>query len=270
VESTKKIQLVVALACAVVLTALIAAALLRPSVQTDSSSTPAATQDAKNNEASKDKEQPQDIPSIDGSTDEKNTSDDSKSAESNGTESYAYAAAAGDTYTRFAREAINSYTASQNIALTPAAALQAEVDLANAAGSPELEIGQKVTIATNELADVLGQETSSTQSSAAPTDKSDADAAVEYTYTASAGDSYTGFARQAVDTYVVSQKLNLTPAQRVAAETYLTARANSPYLEIGQSVTIAADDVKSATDQAANLSSDQQAAWQRYVSTAGL
>jgi len=58
---------------------------------------------------------------------------------------------------------------------------------------------------------------------------------------------------------------NLSHAERVAAETKLTQDADASYLEIGQAVTIAKSDVKSAVTWAKALSDEQKAAWQYYA-----
>lgn len=95
-------------------------------------------------------------------------------------------------------------------------------------------------------------------------DTADADKASDgYSYTASAGDSYTYLARQVV----AIAGGDLSPAQRVAAETKLTQDAGAPLLEIGQSVEFDQAVVKSAVDWAASLSGADEAAWQSYADT---
>ncbi|MCA9327409.1 hypothetical protein KDA14_02670 [Candidatus Saccharibacteria bacterium] len=86
-----------------------------------------------------------------------------------------------------------------------------------------------------------------------------------YAYTAKSGDSYTVLARKAVQTYGIREKVKLSLAQIVAAETFLTSNAGFPELNEGQSVTFNKDDVKAAVKQAQGLSDSQKAAWQAYV-----
>lgn len=85
------------------------------------------------------------------------------------------------------------------------------------------------------------------------------------TYTAESGDSYTELARQTVTAYTTDAGVDLTAAQRIAAETYLTQDAEAPYLEIGDKVTINKSDVAAAVQKATSLSADEIAAWEVYV-----
>jgi len=86
-----------------------------------------------------------------------------------------------------------------------------------------------------------------------------------YNYAAQAGDSYTVLARKAVQTYGINEKVTLTPAQIVAAETQLTVDAGSIELNEGQTVAIAKSTVKAAVDAAKNLGADVLAAWEVYA-----
>jgi hypothetical protein len=86
-----------------------------------------------------------------------------------------------------------------------------------------------------------------------------------YNYTAQAGDSYTVLARKAVQTYGANEKVQLTSAQIVAAETQLTVNAGSIELNEGQTVAIAKSAVKTAVDSAKKLGADVLAAWEVYV-----
>lgn len=85
------------------------------------------------------------------------------------------------------------------------------------------------------------------------------------TVTAEAGDSYTVLARHAVAQYSKDAGVEVTPAQAVAAETFLTQDANAPELEVGQKVTVNKADVANAVKKAQALSADEQAAWEVYV-----
>lgn len=61
---------------------------------------------------------------------------------------YSFTAAEGDSYTVLVRNAIQSYAKTQGLKLGAAQIIAAETTLAQDAGSPLLEIGQKVTLKT--------------------------------------------------------------------------------------------------------------------------
>lgn len=84
-------------------------------------------------------------------------------------------------------------------------------------------------------------------------------------YTAKAGDSYTKMARKAVQDYDKAADSGLSRAQVVAAETFLTVGADSPYLEVGQKVNFDSATVAKAVKKAQALNANQVAAWQVYV-----
>lgn len=86
-----------------------------------------------------------------------------------------------------------------------------------------------------------------------------------YTYTAQAGDSYSQFARKAVQTYGLSEKVKLSPAQIIFVETNLTQAASSPYLNLGQKASLAKSDVKAWVEKAQKLTDSEKIAWQAYV-----
>lgn len=86
-----------------------------------------------------------------------------------------------------------------------------------------------------------------------------------YSYVAQPGDSYTKIARKAVQTYGINNNVNLSQAQIIAAETFLTRDANSPSLKVGESVVLSEDAVKDASNKAKDLSEDAQSLWQKYV-----
>lgn len=86
-----------------------------------------------------------------------------------------------------------------------------------------------------------------------------------YNYTAQAGDTYSVLARKAVQTYGINEKVQLTPAQIVAAETQLAVNAGSIELNEGQTVALDKSAVKAAVDAAKKLGSDELAAWEAYV-----
>lgn len=86
-----------------------------------------------------------------------------------------------------------------------------------------------------------------------------------YDYVAQADDSFSVLARKAVQTYGLENKVNLSLAQIIAAETHLTLDANSPLLDEGEDVSFDKAKVKKWVDWAQKLSEDEQALWQPYV-----
>ncbi len=86
-----------------------------------------------------------------------------------------------------------------------------------------------------------------------------------YNYVAQPKDSYTLMARKAIQTYGLTNKVKLSQAKIIYAETLLTQEAGSPYLNLGQKVSIKQDSVKNLVDKAQKLSKDQEAAWQTYA-----
>lgn len=90
-------------------------------------------------------------------------------------------------------------------------------------------------------------------------------AADTYQYVAQTDDSYSVLARKAIQTYGIENKVNLSQAQIIAAETWLTQDAGSPILNEGQKVSIEKTTVKKFVEQAQKLSKEQQALWQPYT-----
>lgn len=86
-----------------------------------------------------------------------------------------------------------------------------------------------------------------------------------YTYVAQPGDNYTVLARKAVQTYGIREDVNLTQAEIIAAETFLTSDAAFPELNLGQIVSFETASVKAAMDKAQSLTDHQKALWQTYV-----
>lgn len=97
------------------------------------------------------------------------------------------------------------------------------------------------------------------------TEQKDAKPAESYTYTAQSGDSYSLIARKAIQTYGIQNKVKLSQAQIIAAETKLTQAAGSPVLVVGQKVSIKKSDVKTQVEAVQKLSAAEQAEWQYYV-----
>ena len=267
-ELSKRTQKIIATVCGVVLFGIIVVLVLRhfapnfslslqpPSMGNDTQRT--ATTEGETKTA----------PSKDVTTAEKKTEKPAAN-----TQDYTYTAAAGDSYTLFARDAVQQYAKAHDLTVSYDQALQAEATLAGNAGSPLLEIGQQITIAQTAVATALGIETTvatSSDNAASSTDSSAKSPSEDYTYTAASGDSYTALARTAISSYASKNKLNLTSAQRIAAETNLAAVAGTPELAIGQVITFATASLKSATDAAKSLSANELAAWQPYATLAGL
>lgn len=89
----------------------------------------------------------------------------------------------------------------------------------------------------------------------------------EYRYIAQAGDSYSLLARKAVQTYGIVNKVQLTPAEIVMAETNLTLQAGSPDLQTGQAMAISSASVKDWATRAQAVSAEEEAAWSEYTSS---
>lgn len=202
-------------------------------------------------------------------------------------DAFTYTASAGSSYTLFAREAVSSVVANQQLQASTTQTLQAEVELTNNAGSPLLDIGQAVTISRADVIAALqhtgvkaatqnASTDSATQSHESDKSKENTPAkntqqtqatttSVDYSATASPGDSYTLHARAAIAKYLQENKRTLSPEQRVAAESYVTVAAGSPSLEIGQTVTITTKTIADAVSRASSLSTDKQAAWAQWA-----
>lgn len=251
----------VALVCAIVLATLSVTAAWRQHVLQQSASTSPA-QEARQDVPST--EEPSDDTSKGGKTDE------SQSAAQDGAVShqvsYSFTAVAGSSYTDFARQAIESYAQAHSLQPTADQLINAEVTLANAAGSPILEIGQQVSITQQDTAQALqvaGVVAQPTVANKQPTSSTGTPA--QETFTAAMGDSYTTLARQCIASYIQHQAISLSTAQRVAAETYLVQSAGAPLLDVGQQVTVPQAGTSQAVSQAQHLSASEQSAWQLYA-----
>jgi len=91
---------------------------------------------------------------------------------------------------------------------------------------------------------------------------------VTYSYVAQPGDSYSLLARKAIQTYGLKNKVSLSQAKIIAAETHLTQAASSPFLNEGQKIEIKETDVQKAVEEVQKLTATQEAAWAIY--TAGV
>lgn len=92
-------------------------------------------------------------------------------------------------------------------------------------------------------------------------------AAATYKYVAQSGDSYTQMARKAIQTYGIKNKVKLSYAKIIAAETWATQEAGSPYLDLGQAVEIKDSTVKANVEKAQKLTAAEEAAWDVYSAT---
>ena len=199
-------------------------------------------------------------------TSEKTT--DTNTAKETG-DTFAYTASAGSSYTLFAREAVSSVVANQQLQASTVQTLQAEVELANNAGSPLLDVGQAITISRADVIAALqhagvkidAQKTQDSHGSNAQA----ATASADYSAVANPGDSYTLHARAAIAKYLQANKQALSPEQRAAAESYVAAAAGAPSLEVGQTVVINSKTIADAVARASSLSTSEQAAWSQWA-----
>lgn len=93
-----------------------------------------------------------------------------------------------------------------------------------------------------------------------------------FVYTAEPGDSYTALARSAVQKYGENNKLNLSKDQVEQTSAVLAYKAGSPFLEIGQVVTIVQTDIseilgRNVVQAAPNLKSTEATQQVKQVST---
>ena len=184
-------------------------------------------------------------------------------------DTFAYTASAGSSYTLFAREAVSSVVANQQLQASTTQTLQAEVELTNNAGSPLLDIGQAVTISRTDVIAALqhagvkidAQKTQDSHGSNAQA----AAASADYSAAANPGDSYTLHARAAIAKYLQANKQALSPEQCAAAESYIVSAAGAPALEVGQTVVINSKTIADAVARASSLSTSEQAAWSQWA-----
>ena len=94
------------------------------------------------------------------------------------------------------------------------------------------------------------------------------DKAEVYSYVAQPGDSYSLIARKAVQTYGLINKVKLSEAQIIFAETNITQSAGSPRLMQGEKVDIKVDTISTWAKKAEALNEKQQAAWNVYAKRA--
>lgn len=217
------------------------------------------------------------------STEAEETTNPTKTAETEETDSdtadddYIYTAVSGDSYTAFARLAVQEYSTANNLNLTYDQIVKTAAIQAVNAGLPFLEIGQIVTIQQSDVSAVLGRDTGSTPQDKAPVatpapvanEGTDEPTVASYSYVAVAGDSYSLLARKTIGDYANTAQIDLSSAQRIAAETYIISQAGFPRLDIDQAVTFTKDSIKDAVAKSTNLSATELSNWIPYATLAG-
>lgn len=118
-----------------------------------------------------------------------------------------------------------------------------------------------VTLITTQPAHAAQEDQAQTSS----TSTQQASPASEYSYTAQPGDSYSLFARKAIQTYGLINNVQLTQAEIIAAETNLTQELGSLQVNNGAKVAIKTDLVKKWIETAQKLTPEQKTAWQAYT-----
>lgn len=194
---------------------------------------------------------------------------------SSNVKNFEFTAQAGASYTSLARNAVRQYASLDNLNLTDAQVEKAAAELAYDAGLPYLEIGQVVVISSPDVSAILGIKTkitTPTGSTKTPPveDKKSVPVTKSYTFVAAKGDAYCLFARSAISDYAQRSNLELSGAQRIAAETFIISDAGFPRLAISQQVTFDQTTIKNAADKALSLTPTQLANWQPYANLAGL
>lgn len=106
---------------------------------------------------------------------------------------------------------------------------------------------------------------STKDTNAATTKVQTASKEVVYKYVAQSGDSYSKIARKAIQTYVKKNKMKFSNAKVIAAETWLTQKAGSPSINVGQALEVKEATVKTYVDQANKLTSAKEALWNAYT-----
>lgn len=115
------------------------------------------------------------------------------------------------------------------------------------------------------IATILPKTVSAQGTSTPSTTSTTNNTSATYKYVAQKDDTYSQMARKAVQTYGINNKINLSKAKIIAAETNITQAAGSPFLLLGQKVEIKESVVKDAVTKAQKLTPAQEAAWNVYV-----
>jgi hypothetical protein len=86
-----------------------------------------------------------------------------------------------------------------------------------------------------------------------------------YSYVAQPDDTYSQMVRKAIQTYGKTNKVKLSNAKIIAAETNITQDDGSPLLTLGQKVDIKESSVKAWVEKVQKLTVAQEAAWNAYT-----
>jgi len=124
-----------------------------------------------------------------------------------------------------------------------------------------------VLVATNYQSPIVTAHEGEDHSEEAKTEATTTDQTAEatYNYVAQPGDSYSQIARKSVQTYGAIMKVDISQAQIIAAETFLTQEAGSPLLNLGQKVSIKEAKIEAAVKKAQALTEAQLKLWQLYT-----
>lgn len=155
-------------------------------------------------------------------------------------------------------EGISTVEVKKPVVIAPEVQSEVSVD-GGEAEAPAAEAPAVIVKPAEEPKQEVAVETPKVEEKKSPT------SAKTLTYIARAGDSYTGIARAAVARVAATEKLTLSPAQKVAAETFLTQAAGAGELAVDQTVALSADEVKKAIAQAQDLSDEELAAWDVFA-----
>lgn len=192
---------------------------------------------------------------------------DSKQTDTGGAAT-SFIAQPGDSYTQLARQAIAKYVADNKVLVSNDSLLNVEVALVNEAGSPYLEIGDQVTISHSQISSALAHvgvdpAPSDDEVSASKEEVREDDAVV-----VESGQTYTAIARAKITQDETGSQLS--PAQKLASETYLASAAGMPELEIGSSVVIEPEALTESIKKASSLSPEELALWESLLPASGL
>lgn len=93
--------------------------------------------------------------SASATSDNGNSKETKKDKTSKSSDLYTYTAQPGDSYTLMTRKSVQDYSKTNKSNLSQAQIIFAETNLTQAAGSPQLEIGQKITIKKSDVKSIV-------------------------------------------------------------------------------------------------------------------
>ncbi len=91
-----------------------------------------------------------------------------------------------------------------------------------------------------------------------------------FTYTAQAGDSLSVIVRDALRRFSADREEQMSNAARMYCETTIVQDMGARLLEIGETVTVARDNLEQCAEASANLTEAQVAGWNQYAAQANL